>query len=98
MSLSNADVKVILEKMKVSMPPVKLIQIIKDTTPQNSIANRRSEGSPNPQKQIETIKKYRILLDNYHNQLQNMKKNIEHVQEKIIDMINQIKAKSHSSR
>jgi argininosuccinate lyase len=98
MSLSNADVKVILEKMKVSMSPVKLIHIIKDTTPQKSIANRRSEGSPNPRKQMETIKKYRILLDNYQNQLQIKKKNIEHVQEKIIDMINQIKDKAYSSR
>jgi len=98
MSLSNADVKVILEKMKVSMLPAKLIHIINDTTPQKSIANRRSEGSPNPRKQTETIKNYRILLDNYQNQLQIKKKNIEHVQEKIINMINQIKNKAYSSQ
>ena len=94
MSLSNSDVKVILEKMKVSMPPVKLIHIIRDTTPQKSIANRRSEGSPNPRKQMEIIKKYRILLDSYHNQLEKKKKNVEHVQENIIDVINQIKTKA----
>lgn len=94
MSLSNSDVKVILEKMKVSMPPVKLIHIIRDTTPQKSIANRRSEGSPNPRKQMEIIKKYRRLLDSYHNQLEKKKKNVEHVQENIIDVINQIKTKA----
>lgn len=98
MSLSNADVKVILEKMKVSMPPAKLIHIINDTTPQKTIANRRSEGSTNPRKQMEIIKKYRILLDNYQNQLQIKKKHIEHVQEKIMDMINQIKDKAYSSQ
>ena len=98
MSLSNSDVKLILDKMKVSMPPVKLVHIIKDTNPQKSIANRRSEGSPNPRMQMETIKKYRILLDNYQNQLQNKKKNVEHVQENIVDMINQIKTKANSSR
>ena len=97
MSLSNSDVKLILEKMKLSMPPAKVIHIIKDMTPQKSIANRRSEGSPNPRKQMKTIKKYRILLDNYHNQVQSKKKNVEYVQENIIAVINQIKTKANSS-
>jgi|GEM_PF-4403733 len=42
-------------------------------------------------------KKNRILLDNYHNQAQSKKKNVEYVQENIIDVINQIKSKAYSS-
>jgi argininosuccinate lyase len=98
MSLSSSDVKAILEKMKVSMSPAKLIRIIKDITPQKSIANRRSEGSPSPQKQMKTIKNYTILLEKYLNDVQKKKKNVEGAQEIITNTINRIIAKPNSSR
>ena len=44
--LSSSDISEVLEKMKIKMPPGKLIQIIENSSPQKSIANRRSEGSP----------------------------------------------------
>jgi hypothetical protein len=84
--------------LKVSIPPAKLIQIIKDTTPKKSVANRRSEGSPSPQKQIKSIKNYRILLEKYVNEVQDKKVEVERVQENITSTINRIKAKRYTSR
>jgi argininosuccinate lyase len=95
-SLSRSDISEILEKMKIKMPPGKLIQIIKDSSPQKSIANRRSEGSPGPQIQIKTIKNYRLLVEKYFNEVGIKKKNVDSSKENITNIINRIKTKSSS--
>jgi argininosuccinate lyase len=94
--LSSSDISEVLEKMKIKMPPGKLIQIIENSSPQKSIANRRSEGSPGPQKQIKTIKNYRLLLEKYFNEVGKKKKNVDSSKENITNTINLIKTKSSS--
>jgi argininosuccinate lyase len=94
--LSSSDISEVLEKMKIKMTPGKLIQIIENSSPQKSIANRRSEGSPGPQKQIKTIKNYRLLLEKYFNEAEKKKKNVDSSKENITNTINRIKTKSRS--
>ena len=96
--LSSSDVTEVLEKMKIKIPPGKLIQIIENSTPQKSIANRRSEGSPSPQQQIKTIKNYRLLLEKYFNEVGKKKKNVDSSKENITNTINLIKTKSSSQQ
>jgi argininosuccinate lyase len=94
--LSSSDITEVLEKMKIKMPPGKLIQIIENSTPQKSIANRRSEGSPSPQQQIKTIKNYKLLLEKYDSEVAKKKKNVDSSKENITNTINLIKTKSSS--
>lgn len=96
--LSSSDVTEVLEKMKIKIPPGKLVQIIENSTPQKSIANRRSEGSPSPQQQIKTIKNYRLLLEKYFNEVGKKKKNVDSSKENITNTINLIKTKSSSQQ
>ena len=96
--LSSSDVTEVLEKTKIKIPPGKLVQIIENSTPQKSIANRRSEGSPSPQQQIKTIKNYRLLLEKYFNEAEKKKKNVDSSKENITNTINLIKTKSSSQQ
>lgn len=96
--LSSSDVTEVLEKMKIKIPHGKLVQIIENSTPQKSIANRRSEGSPSPQQQIKTIKNYRLLLEKYFNEVGKKKKNVDSSKENITNTINLIKTKSSSQQ
>jgi argininosuccinate lyase len=96
--LSRSDVTEVLEKMKIKIPPGKLIQIIENSTPQKSIANRRSEGSPSPKQQIKTIKNYRLLLEKYFSEVGKKKKNVDSSKENITNTINLIKTKSSSQQ
>jgi argininosuccinate lyase len=96
--LSSSDISEVLEKMKIKMPPGKLIQIIENSSPQKSIANRRSEGSPGAQKQTKTIKNYKLLLEKYFNEVGKKKKNVDSSKENITNTINLIKTKSSSQQ
>jgi argininosuccinate lyase len=97
-SLSSSDIGEVLEKMKIKMPPAKLIQIIEDSSPQKSIAKRRSEGSPDAQQQTRTIKRYRLLLEKYCKEVGKRKKNVDSSKENITNTINLIKTKSSSQQ
>jgi argininosuccinate lyase len=96
--LSSSDISEVLEKMKMKMPPGKLIQTIENCSPQKSIANRRSEGAPSPQQQIKTIKNYRLLLEKYVSEVGEKKKNVDSSKENITNTINLIKTKSSSQQ
>ena len=80
------------------MPPGKLIQIIENSSPQKSIANRRSEGSPSPQQQMKTIKNYRLLLEKNVSEVGKKKKYLDSSKENITNTINLIKTKSRSQQ
>jgi argininosuccinate lyase len=89
-SLDVTDIKQSLQKMKISIAPDKLIRIITETDSQRSISIRRSLGSPNPKEQIKSIRKYRMLLTKYLNDLQKRKRELESTKENLTKTINHI--------
>lgn len=54
--LRQSDVAAILKAQKSSVKPDELLKIIKEMTPEKSLQERKSTGSPNPQEQEEMIK------------------------------------------
>jgi argininosuccinate lyase len=95
-SLSGTDIKEILEKMKVSIDPDKLMQIVKGTHPQRSIKARRSEGSIDPKQQIKVIKIHKLQLEKYMSDAQKKKKSIDSTKENLTNAIYRIIIKSNS--
>jgi argininosuccinate lyase len=96
-SLGVTDIKEIVQDMKISIEADKLIRIITDTDSQRSLSIRRSLGSPNPREQIKSIRKYRMLLRKYVNDLQKMKRELASTEETITKTISHIiKSKSKS--
>ena len=95
-SLSATDIKQILEKMKVSIDPDKLMQIVKGTHPQMSIKAHRSEGSLDPKQQIKVIKRHKLRLEKYMNDVRKKEKSIDSTKENITNAINHIIIKSNS--
>jgi argininosuccinate lyase len=94
-SLDVTDIKEILQEMKISIEADKLIRILTETDSQRSISIRRSLGSPNPREQIKSIRKYRMLLRKYVNDLQKMKRELASTKETITKTISHIiKSKS----
>jgi len=89
-SLDVADIKEILQEMKISVEADKLIRILTETDSQRSISIRRSLGSPNPREQIKSIRKYRMLLRKYVNDLQKMKRELASTKETITKTISHI--------
>jgi argininosuccinate lyase len=96
-SLDIGEIKEILQKLKISIAPDKLIRIIKETDSQRSLSIRRSPGSPNPKEQIKSLREYRMLLRKYFNLLQKRKHELESTIENLTKTINHIiKSKSKS--
>ena len=96
-SLGVTDINEILQDMKISIEADKLIRIITETDSQRSLSIRRSLGSPNPREQIKSIRKYRMLLRKYVNDLQKMKRELASTEETITKTISHIiKSKSKS--
>jgi argininosuccinate lyase len=89
-SLDIGEIKEILQKLKISIAPDKLIRIIKETDSQRSLSIRRSLGSPNPKEQIKSLREYRMLLRKYFNLLQKRKHELESTIENLTKTINHI--------
>ena len=89
-SLDIGEIKEILQKLKISIAPDKLIRIIKETDSQRSLSLRRSLGSPNPKEQIKSLREYRMLLRKYFNLLQKRKHELESTIENLTKTINHI--------
>jgi argininosuccinate lyase len=89
--LNIKDLKEILDKMKLSIGPDKLLRIVNEIDIQRSIATRRSEGAPNPRQQIRYIKKYRNLLKKYLNSVKEMKNEIDTAKENLTNAISHIR-------
>jgi len=89
--LNIKDLKEILDKMKISIGPDKLLRIVNEIDIQRSIATRRSEGAPNPRQQIRYIKKYRNLLKKYLNSVKEMKNEIDTAKENLANAISHIR-------
>ncbi|MDW0173362.1 MAG: hypothetical protein QOK56_04895, partial [Nitrososphaeraceae archaeon] len=67
-----------------------LIKTIREIDSKRSIKVRHSEGSPNPKEQIRIIRKRKLLLQRYSNDVHKKKESIDLVKENIQNTIKQI--------
>ncbi len=95
-SLSSSDIKDILLKVKANITVDKLIKTIREIDSKNSIRIRNSEGSPNPKEQTRIIRRRKLLLKRYSNDVQRKKESIDMIIENITNTINGIVAHSNS--
>ncbi|CAN5628084.1 argininosuccinate lyase [soil metagenome] len=95
-SLSSSDIKDILLKVKANITVDKLIKTIRESDSRRSIRIRNSEGSPNPKEQTRIIRKRKLLLKRYSNDVQKKKESIDKIIENITNTINGIVAHSNS--
>jgi argininosuccinate lyase len=89
-SLSSGDIKDVLLKVKANIAPGELIKAIREIDSNKSIRIRNSEGSPNPKEQTRVIRKSKLQLQKYSNEVQKMKKQIDYVKENISNTIKEI--------
>lgn len=89
-SLTTADVKVVLSKLKANIAPDKLIKDIREIDSTESIRFRKSEGSPNPKQQTMFIRKRRLQLQKYSKEVQKRKERMDLVKQNIANTIKEI--------
>jgi argininosuccinate lyase len=89
-SLSTGDIKDVLSKVKANIAPGELIKAIREIDSNKSIRIRNSEGSPNPQEQTRIIRKSKLQLQKYSNEVQKKKERIDLVKQKITNTIKEI--------
>jgi argininosuccinate lyase len=89
-SLTTADVKMVLSKVKSDIAPDKLIKSIREIDSVKSIRIRNVEGSPNPKQQIRIIRKRKLQLQKYSNEVQKKKDRIKSVKQNIGNTIKEI--------
>ena len=89
-SLTSSDIKGVLSKVKANIVPDKLIKTIRDIDTIKSIRVRNSEGSPNPKEQTKIIRKRKVQLQKYSNQIQKKKERIDLVKQNIANTIKEI--------
>jgi argininosuccinate lyase len=63
--LQVSDIAAILKTKKTGVKPEEVRKIIREMTPENSLQERKSAGSPNPQEQEEMIKSLSQGVSNY---------------------------------
>ena len=76
-SLTSSDIKDILLKVKADITVDKLIKTIREIDSKRFIKVRHSEGSPNPKEQTRIIRKRKLLLQRYSNDVQKKKESID---------------------
>lgn len=86
-SLSSGDIRDVLSKVKSNIEPGKVIKAIRDIDSNKSIRIRNSEGSPNPKEQTRIIRKRKLQLQKYSNEVQRKKETIDHVKINISNTI-----------
>ena len=89
-SLSTGDIKDVLSKVKANIAPGELIKAIREIDSNKSIRIRNSEGSPNPKEQTRIIRKSKLQLQKYSNEVQKKKERIDLVKQKITNTIKEI--------
>ena len=75
--LQAPDVAAVLKAQKSTVEPEELLKIIKEMTPEKSLQERKSAGSPNPQEQEEMIKLLSQGVSNYKIGIQRRTKMVE---------------------
>jgi hypothetical protein len=86
-SLTTSDIKVVLSKVKANIASEKLIKAIREINANKSIKVRNVEGSPNPREQIKIIRKRKVQLQKYLNEVQKKKRRIDLVKQNIANTI-----------
>jgi len=94
-SLLSSDIKDILSKVKADISVDKLIKTIREIDSKRSIKVRHSEGSPNPKKQIRIIRKRKLQLQRYSNDVQKKKESIDLVKKNIQNTLKHIVTRSN---
>lgn len=89
-SLSTSNIKDVLSKVKANIAPGELIKAIMEIDSNKSIRIRNSEGSPNPKEQTRIIRKRKLQLQKYSNEVQKKKERIDLVKQKITNTIKEI--------
>jgi argininosuccinate lyase len=89
-SLSTGDIKDVLSNVKANIAPSELIKAIRQIDSNKSIRIRNSEGSPNPKEQTRIIRKSKLQLQKYSNEVQKKKERIDLVKQKITNTIKEI--------
>jgi argininosuccinate lyase len=64
-NLQLSEVGAVLKAQKASIKPDELLKIVREMTPEKSLAARKSAGSPNPQEQEDMIKSLVQGISNY---------------------------------
>jgi argininosuccinate lyase len=82
-SLSNDDIRNVLSEMKVNIASDKIINAIKAIDSNKSIRIRSSKGSVNPKEQTRIIRKSKLLLQKYSNEVQIKKEGMDLVKQNI---------------
>lgn len=75
--LQASDVAAVLKAQKSTVKPEELLKIIKEMTPEKSLQERKSAGSPNPHEQEEMIKSLSQGVSNYKIGIQRRTKMVE---------------------
>jgi len=89
-SLTTSDVQDVLSKIKANISPDRLIKAIREIDANKSIRFRNSQGAPNPKEQTRIIRKRKMQLQKYSNQVQKKKESIDLVKQNIANIIKQI--------
>lgn len=89
-SLSTGNIKDVLSNVKANIAPGELIKAIREIDSNKSIRIRNSEGSPNPKEQTRIIRKSKLQLQKYSNEVQKKKERIDLVKQKITNTIKEI--------
>jgi argininosuccinate lyase len=89
-SLTISDINLALSKVRANITPDKLIKAIREIDSNKSIRIRNSEGSPNPKEQTRIIRKSKLQLQKYSNEVQKKKERIDLVKQKIANTIKEI--------
>ena len=89
-SLSTGDIKDVLSNVKANIAPGELIKAIREIDSNKSIRIRNSEGSPNPKDQTRIIRKSKLQLQKFSNEVQKKKERIDLVKQKITNTIKEI--------
>ena len=89
-SLTSEDIRGILSKLKANIAPDKLIKTIREIDAIKSIKVRNSIGSPNPKEQARIIRKNKLQLQKYSNEVRKKKQGIDLVKQNIANTIKEI--------
>lgn len=64
-NLQLSEVSAVLKALEANIKPDEVLKIVREMTPEKSLADRKSTGSPNPQEQEEMIKSLTQGISNY---------------------------------
>jgi argininosuccinate lyase len=89
-SLTSEDIGGILSKAKANIAPDKLIKALREIDVIKSIRVRNTIGAPNPKEQVRSIRKNKLQLQKYSNEVRKKKERIDLVKQNIANTIKEI--------